>query len=87
MLFFSFRNCVIMWGDSGFGQDAFTERTVVLGAAVFRVSLSLSHIAGIRNTWADSLSRGDMPSGFLLQNRILLVDDLSVAAILHQPWH
>ena len=50
------------------------------------VSLSLSHIAGIRNTWADSLSRGDMPSGFLPRNRILLVDDLSVAAILHQPW-
>ena len=50
------------------------------------VSLSLSHIAGIRNTWADTLSRGDMPSGFLPQNRILLVDDLSVAAILQQPW-
>ena len=46
----------------------------------------LGHTAGVRNTWADSLSRGDMPCGLLPQNRILLVDDLSVAAILHQPW-
>ena len=46
-------------------------------------ALHTSHIAGIRNEWADALSRGSVPRDFSAHGQ----RSLDLLAILAEPWH
>ena len=46
------------------------------------VILQVSHIAGVRNIWADMLSRGKVPEGFNMANRRCI----DLATVLTEPW-
>ena len=46
------------------------------------VILQVSHIAGVRNIWADMLSRGRVPEGFNVANRRCI----DLAKVLTEPW-
>eukprot|EP00435_Cladocopium_sp_Y103_P043837 s2142_g12.t1 len=46
------------------------------------VTLACSHIAGERNCWADGLSRGHIPEGFLLEHQ----RTIDVVDLLEEPW-
>ena len=46
------------------------------------VILQVFHIAGVRNIWADMLSRGKVPEGFNMANRRCI----DLATVLTEPW-
>ena len=46
------------------------------------VILQVSHIAGVRNIWADMLNRGRVPEGFNVANRRCI----DLAKVLTEPW-
>lgn len=56
----------------------------VLGFFCYRfgVALHTTHVAGERNVWADELSRGKVPSGFVAGNQ----RSLDLLDLLEQPW-
>eukprot|EP00435_Cladocopium_sp_Y103_P046226 s1410_g13.t1 len=46
------------------------------------VCLELTHVAGVRNVWADELSRGNIPAGFAACNR----RHVDLLSLLQEPW-
>lgn len=48
----------------------------------YRVALTCSHVAGVRNEWADCLSRDVVPAGFNIEFR----RSLDIQDLLSKPW-